>query len=53
MRHLSRHITLNCAILDTSVFKNIYHVFENLTAIGLVFGHLKVTFTQEVGHVYS
>ena len=29
------------AILDTSVLENIYSVFENLTAIVFVFGHLK------------
>ena len=31
------------AILDTSVLKNIYWVFENLTAIVFVFGHLKMS----------
>ena len=28
--------------MNTSVLKNIYRVFENLTAIAFVFGHLKM-----------
>ena len=31
------------AILDTSILKNIYRVFGNLTAIGFAFGHLKIS----------
>ena len=41
MQRLSRHITLKCGYFDISVLKNIYRVFENLTAIMFVFGYLK------------
>ena len=42
MRHLSRHITLNCGYFGYFRSQNIF------TEIGFVFGHLKMSLYQEL-----
>ena len=41
MRHLSRHITLNCDYFGYFRSQKYLLLFRNLTAIVFVFGHLK------------
>ena len=54
MGHLSRHlkhITLNCDYFGYFRSQTNLPLFRNLT--GIVFGHLKMSSSQEAGHVYS
>ena len=48
MRHLSRHITLNCDYFGYFRSQKYLSRFQNLTAIVFVFGHLKMSSSQEL-----
>ena len=48
MRHLSRHITLHCDYFGNFRSQKYLPRFRNLTAIGFVFGHLKMSSSQEL-----
>ena len=48
MRHLSRHITLNYGYFGYFRSQNIYRILEKFRAIVFVFGHLKMSSSQEL-----
>ena len=48
MRHLSRQITLHCDYFGYFSSQKYLLRFRNLTAIVFVFGHLKMSFSQEL-----
>ena len=48
MRHLSRHVTLNCGYFGYFRSQKYLPRFRNLTTIVFVFGHLKMSSSQEL-----
>ena len=48
MRHLSRYITLNCDYIEYLSSQKYLPRFLNLTAIVFVFGHLKMSSSQDL-----
>ena len=48
MRHLSRYITLRCEYFGYFRSQKYLPRFRNLTAVVLVFGHLKMSSSQEL-----
>ena len=48
MRHLSRYTTLNCDYFGYYRSQKYLPCFRNLTAVGLIFGHLQMSSTHEL-----